>query len=111
MSEEQIQHWMGIESIFMPEAHRQRAAVYKRQTGDERSRAPIRFVHYTSADAALRIIASKRIWMRNTTCMADYREVQHGFDMLRGFFSDKSKMGDFVAVLDSCVPGVAMRGD
>ena len=72
-------------------------------------REPIRFVHYTSAEAALGIIKSKRIWMRNTTCMADYREVQHGFEILRKFFSEKPKTDAFVAALDVCVPGAAME--
>ena len=107
LTEEQMQRWMRIQGIFMPEAVRQRAEVYKRQTGDENSRAPIRFVHYTSADAALKIINSKRLWMRNTNCMADYREVQHGYDMLFKFFSDGPSKSAFLAALDSCVPGVA----
>jgi len=37
-----------------------------------------RFVHYTSAENGLKIINTKTIWMRNTNCMTDYSEVQHG---------------------------------
>jgi hypothetical protein len=55
----------------------------------------------------LKIIKSKRMWMRNTNCMADYREVQHGFEILNKFFSDKPKTDAFVAALDACVPGAA----
>ena len=84
----------------MPYARKQRDALYERQK---------RFVHYTSAEAALSIIKSKRLWMRNTTCMSDYREVQHGFEILRKFFSDKSKKDSFVQALDAHVPGVAME--
>jgi len=93
LSPEQIQITLKLESIFMPHARKQRDEIYKKQTGFEGgvSREPIRFVHYTSAEAALRIITGKRIWMRNTTCMTDYREVQHGFEILRKFFSDKPK--------------------
>jgi hypothetical protein len=111
LSPEQIQMMLKLESIFMPHARKQRDEIYKKQTGFEGgiSREPIRFVHYTSAEAALRIITSKRIWMRNTTCMTDYREVQHGFEILRKFFSDKPKTDAFVAALDACVPGVAME--
>ena len=47
------------------------------------------------------------MWMRNTNCMADYREVQHGFEILNKFFSDKPKTDAFVAALDACVPGAA----
>ncbi len=31
------------------------------------------------------------MWMRNTTCMTDYREVQHGFEMLQRFFRDPAR--------------------
>lgn len=42
----------------------------------------VRFVHYTSADAALKIIRSKRIWMRNdqiaATLLEDsFEETEH----------------------------------
>jgi hypothetical protein len=57
----------------------------------------VRSVHYISAEAALKIIESKRVWMRNTVCMTDYREVQHGFSILHKFFSDKSKEEEFYA--------------
>ena len=59
-----------------------------------------RFVHYTSADAALKIIGSKRVWMRNTTCMAHYREVQHGYEITSKFFSNPAKRDPFYRALD-----------
>ncbi len=71
-----------LEGIFMPEARKIRDAFYANSR---------RFVHYTSADAALKIIKTKRLWMRNTTCMIDYREVEHGFEMFRSFFSNEEK--------------------
>ena len=37
------------------------------------------------------MIGSKRVWMRNTKCMADYGEVQHGFDKLQWFFANAIK--------------------
>jgi hypothetical protein len=42
-----------------------------------------RFVHYTSAENGLKIIKGKTVWMRNTNCMSDYREVRHGYDTFR----------------------------
>lgn len=42
------------------------------------------FVYYTSAETATRIIRNKQIWLRNTTTMNDYSEVQHGFQCLAG---------------------------
>lgn len=46
--------------------------------------------------------------MRNTTCMADYREVQHGFDLLRAFF-DQSGVELFSNTLNPFAPGAAME--
>src|SRR5258708_2823666 len=47
--------------------------------------------------------------MRNSNCMSDYREVQHGFDILQKFFSDKDKAARFSDALDVCAPGVAQE--
>jgi hypothetical protein len=65
-----------------------------------------RFVHYTSAANALSIIKSRRIWMRNTTCMSDYREVRHGLDALNRYFADPHNQA-FSAALNSCHSGAA----
>lgn len=42
----------------------------------------IQFVHYTGAEAAMNILRSGEVWMRNVSCMNDFREVQHGVDCL-----------------------------
>jgi hypothetical protein len=89
---------MKLEGIFMPRAQAQRSDFYGKSK---------RFVHYTSADSALKILKSKRLWVRNTTCMADYREVQHGYGMLRSFFSDSVNCEAFTAALDRSHPGAA----
>ena len=91
---------MKLEGIFMPRARVQRDDFYGKSK---------RFVHYTSADNALKIIRIKRLWMRNTTCMADYREVELGYGMLVSFFSDPGKREAFAAALDLCHPGSAMQ--
>jgi hypothetical protein len=56
------------------------------------------------------LIKSKRMWMRNATCMSDYREVQHGFEILNSYFSDETKKNSFILALDSCCPGAALEG-
>lgn len=86
----------------MPHATAGRHGHYKRK-----DRA--RFVHYTSAEAALNIIKSKHIWMRNSTCMSDYSEVRHGFDSLNKFFRDNNGANKirFIRELDDCIPNVA----
>ncbi|PTR10688.1 hypothetical protein C8R32_101218 [Nitrosospira sp. Nsp5] len=100
LTPEQFQLWLQLEGIFMPEATKKKNSFYESGTKSE-----ARFVHYTSAEAALNIINSKRMWMRNTRCMSDYREVQHGFEILQGFLSDKGKKDAFIKALDSCAPG------
>ena len=105
LTPEQVQLALELERIFTPHAQRQRDEAYAKQGNS----GELRFAHYTSAEAALSIIKSKRMWMRNSTCMADYREVQHGFDILNKFFSDNTKTDAFVAALDDCVPGVAVE--
>jgi hypothetical protein len=39
--------------------------------------------------------------------MSDYREVQHGYDILNRVFLANGNRGRFFAALDACVPGVA----
>ena len=89
----------------MPHARKQRDALYAEELG---GLAPW-FVHYTSAENALSIIRTKRLWMRNASCMADYREVHHGFDILAKFFSDKPRLDAFTSALDQCTMGAAME--
>ena len=68
-----------LESIFTPYAERRRKDAIKNNT---------RFVHYTSAENALKIIQSKKLWMRNARCMNDYMEISHGHAFLVKFFND-----------------------
>jgi hypothetical protein len=69
LTPEQQQNFQ-LEAIFMPEASRQRDKFY-------RENADTKFVHYTTAEAALSIIEQKRMWLRNTRSMVDYSEVRH----------------------------------
>jgi hypothetical protein len=104
---EQIEFANRMEGIFMPHARKQRDALFKKSS-DGPEPDP-RFVHYTSAESALSIINTKRLWMRNATCMSDYREVHHGFDILAKFFSDKPRLEVFTTALDRCASGAAME--
>jgi hypothetical protein len=85
-------------NIFLPYAARCRERIIK-ENG--------RFVHYTSAVNALSIIKSRRIWMRNTTCMSDYREVHHGLDALNRYFNNEPHRKAFSAALNDCHSGAA----
>lgn len=95
-----------LAKIFMPYASKQQLDYFKK-TPDQQS---AQLVHYTTAEAALNIIRSKRFWMRNTVCMADYREVQHGFSIFKSFFDDAKKRKKFTDALDTCSVGVAVEG-
>jgi len=96
---------MQLGNIFTPYAANERRKLY-----EPNAYQSAKFVHYTSAEAALSIINSRQIWLRNTTCMSDYREVQHGFSMLQKFFDNKSNLDDFTSALEVCAPGVAKEG-
>ena len=85
-------------NIFLPYAAQRREQIIK-ENG--------RFVHYTSAANALSIIKERRIWMRNTKCMSDYREIQHGADALSRYFSVEPHKQAFAAALNSCHSGAA----
>jgi hypothetical protein len=89
---------LKLEGIFMPHARKQRDELYG-------SDPDPRFVHYTSAENALSIIRTKRLWMRSTVCMNDYREVQHGWDILAKFF--KENIERFCSAVDAVAPGAA----
>ena len=94
---------MRLEGIFTPYAVKHRQKFYK---GAD---ATARFVHYTTAEAALEIIRSKRLWMRNASSMSDYREVELGHEILVKYLHDKLKRPEFFAALDACAQGAAQE--
>lgn len=106
LTEDQVKMLRELGAIFMPRVL-QKA---KKRWPDFSSTS--RFAHYTTAESAMKIIESKRLWMRNAMCMTDYREVNHGFDMIKTAFHSnvnetQTRMQLFTGVLDSCAPGVA----
>ncbi|CBK40835.1 conserved protein of unknown function [Nitrospira defluvii] len=65
-----------------------------------------RFVYYTTAETATCILTNKQIWMRNTTTMNDYSEVDHGFNCLNASYN-AAPGNIFNATLNACFPGLA----
>jgi hypothetical protein len=106
LSVEQVELLIKLAAIFMPVARKQRDVHYQRQLSGAVADSA-RFAHYTTAEAALNIIRTKRLWMRNALCMSDYREVQHGFEIFHRFFSNQSKAEAFKAALDKSFPRAA----
>lgn len=97
---EWFENAIKLESIFMPSARRRRDNLYN-------GNAFAKFVHYTTAEAALGIIRSKSLWMRNTKCMSDFREITHGREMLKKHFSETNAINNFRELMNKCLPGSA----
>jgi hypothetical protein len=74
---------------------------------DKLERENGRFVHYTSADVAMRILQNKEIWMRNALTMNDFSEIQHGKNCLVSAYRDPQIGGELKAFLESIFPGIA----
>lgn len=91
-----------IERIFHPYAMEQMESFAKKHEDGE-----VSFVHYTSAEPALRILESKRIWMRNVTSMSDYSEVQHGMTLLNEtlFGNDGKGLKALTEAVNGCAEG------
>jgi len=66
----------------------------------------IKFVQYTSAEAAMSIIKNKEVWLRNCLCMNDFSEVEHGLDCLINAFSRGEQSSPFQTTLESIFPGI-----
>lgn len=83
--------------VFFPYAADRRDAVAQQR---------LRLVYYTTAETATRIIGAAEIWMRNTTVMNDYSEVEHGIECLN--LALKSRSGAALkSAVDECHPGLA----
>ena len=98
-----------LEEIFTPQFRKRREDLYNIQTVSANNKNDKRFVHYTTAESALNIIKTKNIWMRKTSCMSDYLEVEHGFEILRECFNDETRLEIFTKSLDAYFPGVVQE--
>ena len=68
----------------------------------------IRFVHYTSADNALKILCSKRMLMRNSLLMNDFSEIQHGLECLRAAYHgvDGERLKNLMKMVQADLPEI-----
>lgn len=46
-----------------------------------------RFVYYTSADTAMKVLRNEELWFRNATVMNDFSEISYGLELIRSVFS------------------------
>ena len=67
-------------------------------------RGKLKFVQYTSAEAAVSIIRSEQIWLRNSQCMKDYSEIQHGVDCLIAAYRSDDPRNKFRSLLEKIFP-------
>ena len=84
---------LKLAEIFTPTARKRR-----QQLDDE----GMRIAHYTTAESAYKILDSQSLWMRNALNMDDFREIQHGHDLLLEYFSDPSKHKWLMEILNRC---------
>jgi len=103
VTSEILEQGIRLADIMMPHFMKTTREQFLRNPGQTSGR----FVHYTTAEAALKIIRTKRFWMRNTNCMSDFSEVKHGYQILNKFLAGKAKKESFTEALDGCIPGVA----
>ena len=67
----------------------------------------LRFVHYTTADTGIKIIRSKEVWMRKSSCMNDFSEIQHGLDCLK--FAYERNKNESEKLFDSMFPNFSAK--
>ena len=46
-----------------------------------------RFVYYTSADTAMKVLRNQELWFRNATVMNDFSEISYGLELIQAVFS------------------------
>jgi len=82
-----------LSKIFTPYSDEHRKVMKKRKG---------LFVHYTSAENAMKIIRSKELWLRNAKCMNDYMEVFQGFELMSKYFRNPENKGSWMKALEPC---------
>lgn len=85
-----------LAKIVMPFASKRMEEV--RQTGR-------RFVHYSSAEAAVGMLTNAEVWMRKASCMNDFMEIEHGLQCL--FYAYNAEAGEPIRkCLEAVFPGI-----
>lgn len=67
-----------------------------------------RFVHYTTADAAMKILQSREVWLRAAATMNDFMEVRHGRECLLAAYNGEVG-GQFKRELETLFPGCSVE--
>jgi hypothetical protein len=85
-----------LTQIFFPYGNERKRLAAEKKT---------RFVHYSSAEAAVKLITNREVWMRKSRCMNDFSEIEYGMHCLRNAFV--SPEGNNLRItLDALFPGL-----
>lgn len=77
---------------------------------EEILRTGTRFVHYTSAEAAMHVLRGRAIWMRNALTMNDYSEIEHGMKCLDAARASPA-WRDLAGLIEQLQPGLQTEID
>lgn len=69
----------------------------------------IKLAHYTSAEAAVKILRSKELWLRNARIMNDFSEIEHGHECLRSVWPNAESGNKLKKMLEIIEPGLAEK--
>ncbi len=77
---------------------------------EQLKRGEIKFAQYTSAEAAASFISNGQAWLRNSLCMNDYSEIQHGLDCLIAAYHKKDDpRNKLKLLLNDIFPGLPKK--
>ena len=71
---------------------------------------PKRFVYYTSADTAMKVLRNQELWFRNAKVMNDFSEISYGLGLIRAVFSG-SEGERFRKSVEGIFPGTIKKVD
>lgn len=86
-----------IAQIFFPYAWKVRKKACDNKT---------RFAHYTSAESAMSMLHFQEVWMRKSSSMNDFMEVQHGLQCVRNSYNGNNAGKKFKDVMNGMFEGI-----
>lgn len=87
--------------IFQPGLEEEYSAVVAKQK---------RFVYYTSADTAMKVLRNRELWFRNAKVMNDFSEISYGLGLIRVVFSGPEGKR-FREAVEGIFPGTIKKAD
>ncbi len=66
-----------------------------------------RFVHYTNAETAAKLFRNHQVWLRKSTNMNDFMEIEHGLNCLSNAY--KRNKPNFEKGFEALFPGICLK--